>query len=429
VQQKFEDLRANLDEFIQQTDYSLMLVSCRPEDCPFISRFLDGQDAARPESFFIVWPGDFVDPTRYVSRLVTFLENRMEEARSARAERGAPPFPPLPANLKDEQRDPVERFRQWLAFLVTLLDDLRSQSFVVGLLPGVCSDPAGYARLIASVLPIPARPAWLEPLRIVAFDSKDAPQLFPVLESQGADTVLTWEVDFSTPALTDSLAREASNASLPLQQRMACLLQLAGIDFAHQRHADAQEKFAVLYDYYGKPPQPTMQAVCLHAAGESLVATGELEKGKTFYERGVALCMQDNAFGPMLILLQALIRVCSLLGSHAEAESYAQSGGALAGAMLNSALYAHFEELAGDAQLAQGNREGAVATYEHAVVLARAYDQFIVWRSVLDKLAALHARAGRSDLARDMGHERERVEALALAGVSEGRKPAAEAAP
>jgi tetratricopeptide (TPR) repeat protein len=418
MRQKFEELRVNLDEFVQQTDYSLLLVSCRPEDCAYIARFLDGQDAARPESFFIVWPGAFVDASSYVSCLVTFLEQRMAEAKPAREERGDRPFPALPVELKDERRDPAQRFRQWLSFLVTLLDDPTRQSFVVGLLPSSCQDSDAYSRLIGSVLPIPSRPAWLEPLRIVAFDSKDAPRLVPLLDERAADSVLTWEVDFSTPALTDALSREASNPSLPLEQRMTSLLQLAGIDFAQQRHADAREKFAVLYDHYARPARPTLQAICLHGAGESLVATGEHEEARTFYERAIALCMQDSAFGPMLIMLQSLIRVCFVLQRYPDAESYAKSGGSLAGAMLNPALYAHLEELAGDAQLAQGKPELALGTYEHARKLAQAYEQHIVWKSALDKLVKLHSEAGREAAVRELQQERRRVESLERGGAN-----------
>ena len=411
MQQKFEDLRANLDEFIQQTDYSMLLVRCRPEDCPFVARFLDGQDAERPESFFLVWPGEFDDESRYVSALVTFLERRMDEARSARAERGVRPFPPLPAELADERRPPAARFRGWLEFLVTLLDDASTQSFVVGLLPSACRDAAGYARLLGSIVPVSARPAWLEPLRIVAFDPKEAP-LAPVLEEQQVDTVLTWEVDFSTPALTDALARDAANASLPLEQRMSCLLQLAGIDVAYRRHSDARAKFAALYEHYSSPPRPTLQAVCLHGASESLIASGEDDEARVCLERGLALCMQGNAYGPMLILLESLIRVCFRLGRNAEAESYAKSGGALAAALLHPASYAHLEELAADAQVAQHRGDDAIVTYDHARQIASAYNQFGVWKSALDKLARLHSAAGRRDIAGELERERVRVEAV-----------------
>jgi len=416
MRQKFEDLRVNLDEFIQQTDYSLLLISCRPEDCAYVARFLDGQDAARPESFFIVWPGEFLDATRYVTALVQFLEQRMEAARLPREERGEPPFPALPLELKDERRDPAQRFRQWLSHLVTLLDDPKSQSFVVGLLPSRCQDSAGFARLIESVLPVPTRPTWLEPLRLVAFDSKDAPQLVPLLNERNVDSVLTWEVDFSTPALTDALAREASNPSLPLEQRMLSMMQLAGLDFAHQRHPDARHKFAVLYDHYSKPPQPAMQAICLHGAGESMVATGQPVEGKQLFERALLCCMQDDhSHGPMLIVLQSLIRVCFMLQDYPRAESYAQSGASLAAGLLNPALYAHLEELRGDAQRAQGKNE-ALETYEHARKLSRKYEQFGTWKSVLDKLVPLHSDAGRDGVAQELSRERQRVDALERAG-------------
>jgi hypothetical protein len=61
--------------------------------------------------------------------------------------------------------------------------------------------------------------------------------------------VLTCEVDFSTPALTDGLSQGAADVSLPVTERMACLYQLAALDYTYKRYPDALQKFGVLHDF------------------------------------------------------------------------------------------------------------------------------------------------------------------------------------
>jgi tetratricopeptide (TPR) repeat protein len=317
----------------------------------------------------------------------------------------------MPAGVTDPHLDPVDRFELWLRFLPSLLDDATSQSFVVGLLPIECSDDAGYARLIARVVPHPERPPWMEPLRLVAFDNRQSPQLSALLERQKVTHVLTASIDFSTPAITDALAREAVDPSVPQPQRLASLLQLAAIDFSYQRHDEAQRKYAMLFDAYSDPPDYVAQALCLQGTGDSQAATGELEKAKATLERGLALCVEHEQKVPMLQLLLSMIRLCFTLRHHEDAETYAHSGMILSAGAMNLPLCATLAEQKGDAQLAQEKRADAVASFLHARTLAEGIDLFPVWTSVLTKLIEHYAATGEHRRADELSDELRRVQA------------------
>lgn len=289
-----------------------------------------------------------------------------------------------------------------------MLPNCKEFSVVVGLLPMECEDAAGYARLVEKALVHSRRPEWLEPLRVVILDSREAPALRPLIQQRRIETVLTWELDLSPPALVDSLARECGDPGIPLAQRMASLVQLAGVDLAYRRYSDAREKYAAAFEFYSTPPQPAMQALCMQGAGDAFVAEGRLPEAKEMYERGLWVCMDANVLPAALLMLQALIRLCFAMQHWPDAEAYAHSGSRLANGTLNPSLYAHLLECRGDAQIGQGKRKEAVQSYEHARAVAAHHLLIETWESSLDKLIRLYEQAGdRVELAE---RERERSE-------------------
>lgn len=410
------DLRSNLDEFVEQTDYSLLVVACTSEEGLYVSTLLAAMDDTRPESLFWVFTDAFESAPHYVDALVASLQRQLEAGSAVRVERGEPPFPDMPAGVGDTRAEPGERFELLLRFLPALVADPRAQSFVLGLLPAACRDELAFAQLIVRILPHPKRPEWMEPLRLVTLDPRERPAVVPVLEKRAIQTVLTFPLDLSTPALTAALSQDAADPSVPLPERMANLMQLAALDFSYQRHADAQEKYSVLHEYYAQPHEPGMQALCLLGVGDSLDATGEPARAKLLFERGIDLCLKHDQKLPLLHLLLAVVRVCTTLGLHAQAELYASSGFTIALALVNGPVYALLAEKKADAQLAQGKQGEALSTYDYARKLAETYSVYSIWKSVLEKLEAEQRRAARDDLASDMQREWQRADGLERAG-------------
>lgn len=431
MRQKFEELRENLDEFVQQADYSVLVLGCVPEEVPYAVTCLKGIDESRPESYFLIFCESFAAPAPYLDAIVLALARQMKDAESVRKERGDAPFPPIPPELADQRRAPKERLHRLLQFLPALLPNSVDYSLVVGFLPLAIEDNDAYCRLMASILPVPDVPPWMVPLRILLSDDRRERQLTGLLKSQRAQNVLTYEIDFSTPALTAALSSDAANPSVPLAERMASLLQLAALDFSYKRYPDALEKYGVLYAYYADPPLPAMQVLCLQGSGDVLHAAGKPSEAKKALQSGIALALQHKALGPLLMSLLSIVNVCFTLGDHADAESYAESGRKAAEASMNAPVYLVLTEKKGDAQLAQGKRDEALATYQKCRELGEMYEQFQVWRSVLGKLAKLQQEAG---------NERERaacedellrvgaIETARAAGIPPSPKPASKPA-
>jgi tetratricopeptide (TPR) repeat protein len=427
MRQQFEDLRENLDEFVQQTEYPVLIVRCRPDELAYVMKFYQGLEEVHPQNFFLVFAQPFESPAAYLDQVVEALRVQLDAAQIARAERGEPPFPPLPTELASRDA-PELRLHRLLRYLPTLLPNDRDHAVAIGFLPLDCRDADGYARLMESILPIPRIESWTAGLRIVIYDDRSERRLIPLLAEKKVDTVISFEVDFSTPALTDGLTKEAADTSLPLGQRMMSLFQLAALDFAYQRHDDALAKYGILYDYYSKPPVPHMQAMCLSGSGDVLRAKGDPGQAKSMLQRGIAIAMAHDARPPLLNLLISAIEVCFELGQHDEAASYADSGATLAAVSFNPYTYADLVERKGDAEIAQGKTALALDSYRRSEKLCRMYEHFPRWKSTLDKQAKIHDETGKLAEADRVRAERRRVDDLERRGGS-GKAPSELAEP
>lgn len=423
IRQKVEDLRENLDEFVQQTEYPALIARAAPDEIAYVMKFLQGLEEVHPQNFFMVFGQPFEDAAAYMDLVAGAVGVQIDAAQTARAERGEAPFPPVPLELASRQLAPEARLHRLLRYLLTLLPNDRDHAFVVGFLPLQCLDPEGYAKLMQSILPVPRIEPWMAGLRVVIHDDRTALRIVPILQQQEqTDTVLTFEVDFSTPAVTDSLTKEAADTSLPLEQRMLGLFQLAALDFSYKRYDDALTKYGILYEFYSKPAVPHMQALCLCGTADVLRAQGDPAQAKSLLQRGIAIAMAGDARPPLLNLLISAVEVCFELGQHEEAASYAESGGTLAAVSFNPYTYADLIERKADAELAQGTLALALESYERSEKLCRMYEHFPRWKSVLDKQAKLCDDAGKLGDADRIRAERRRVDELEQRGGS-GKKP------
>jgi tetratricopeptide (TPR) repeat protein len=412
VKKKFDDLRENLAEFVEQTDYRCLLLGCTPEEAPYAAQFLEGVDLSRPEDYVLTFVEAFITPSAYLDGLVCRLAEQLGAADEVRRARGEDPFPAPPAELGDPARPLAERLGHLLCFLANLLPNEREHAFVVAFLPFENRDNDAYCRLMASLLPVPEAPPWMAPLRIVLADDRRERQLAHLSREQSAPSVLYYEVDFSTPALTDALSRDAADPSVPMPQRMASLLQLAALDFSYRRFDAAIQKYGVLHEYYRDPPLPTMQALCLQGLGDSLHASGKSGAGKRALQSALALALEHRALVPLVQSLLSMVGVCEALGHHADTESYAESGRKAAEASMNAPVYVTFVEKKADAQLAQDKPAEAVETYRKCVTLAELYELFSIWKSVLHKLGAVYREARMRTEAEGIERELSRAKAL-----------------
>ncbi len=393
MRRKFEELRENLEEFVQQDEYPMLVVGCVAEELAYVLQFFKGLNETHPEHFLVFFPQPFHDPHGYLDGVVESVRLQVEAAGPLRAERGDPPFPPLPEALGDRRASPERRLFDVLEYLRSLLPEEGEHRIVVGLVPLECTDRAGYIRLLGSIMPRTEVPPWMERLRIVAYDDRRDRLLVDAMRKNGVEWVLTFEVDFSTPALTSSLTRDAADTTLPTMERMMALLQLAALDYSYKRYEDAIEKYGVLYTYFEAQQLASMQAICLLGVGDVMQALGRLEAAKETYQRGIALAMEHKALGPLLNLLLSITDCALALRHYADAASYAESGTKVAAAALNPYAYCDLHEKWGQALVADAKLAEGIAILEKARELCRKYEYFHRWGSVLEREIALYRDA------------------------------------
>jgi tetratricopeptide (TPR) repeat protein len=193
---------------------------------------------------------------------------------------------------------------------------------------------------------------------------------------------------------------------------MACLMQLAALDYSYRRYPDALEKYGVLFRYYTAHAVPSMQALALLGTGDTLRGAGRPHEAKTRLQQGIAIALADRALPVLLNSLLSITALCTELGQHAEAESYADSGIQVAGAVLQPFAYADLHEARGDAQLAQGRLRDALGSYDRCAELCELYGYCHRWTSVLERKRKLYEEARLPRERRDVERELLRVRAL-----------------
>src|SRR5688572_15663457 len=155
IRQQIEDLRENLDEFVQQTEYPVLIARCTADELAYVMKFLQGLEEVHPQNFFLIFAQPFANEAGYMDLVVDALRVQLEAAAALRAERGEAPFPPLPPDVATASLAPELRLQRLLRYLLTLIPNPREHAVVVGFLPLQCGDPEGYARLMQSILPVP----------------------------------------------------------------------------------------------------------------------------------------------------------------------------------------------------------------------------------------------------------------------------------
>jgi tetratricopeptide (TPR) repeat protein len=405
MKRKFEELRENLDEFVQQDEYPMLVVGCRTEELAYVVKFLQALEDVHKQHFVVVFPQPFESAAGYLDAVVDSIRLQVEGAASLRAERGEPPFPPLPAHLADSRVAPEQRLEGVLQYLSSLVPAGEEHRVAVGLLPLSCTDSTAYAKLMTTIMPVPAMPPWMPALRIVLYDDRTRPQLVPAMRALEVRHALTFDVDLSTPALADALAKDAADPSLPESERMSCVMQLAALDYSYRRHSAALEKYGLLFKFYEREKIPSMQALALLGTGDTLRAAGHRELAKQRLQQGIAIGLEHKVLPVLLNLFISITGVCMELQHFEDAESYADSGTQVAAAVLNAFAYADLFEIKGDAQIAQGKLADGIATYKRCEQLCKTYEYFHRWTSVLERQKRLFAQARLGREQREVEHE------------------------
>lgn len=384
-----EDLTA-LDEelrtFVEQDDLCTMVMFCSPADLAVPAKLMEAQGR---QGDGVVILGIAACPTvrDWIDGLMTLLQHQVTAANGIRKDEGLPPWPPVPLTCMDPRAPAATRLRRAVDHCSRVLPEGERAVWV--LLPNDCADRAGYAAAIRGLC---TREPWQERHRFVIWDDRTAPLLVPELEQAKNEDVGIIEFEFSAAKQLDRLVKVAQDKTRPTPVRMDALFQLAAVDFAYQRHAQALEKYGALFRYYeGK--DKVRQAQCLLGAGDVAMEAGQPQLALDRYRSGIAIAVPEQTTAVLLPLLMGAGKACLALALHADAEGYLEYANQIAGKLFNAYAKADALELRGAAQQGRKKVAAAVQSWETCRELCERFAYEHRWKSVLERALALFTAA------------------------------------
>jgi hypothetical protein len=404
MQAKVEELKNSVHEFIDQADDLFLVLIARDTDMPFVHKVLESVDLEQPSDIIL----RFAQPSEptgaaYVDAVMRSLEAQIAEVNELKKKENIEPWPSLPATCHDSRVRDRDRVLTAMRHVRGFFPKDEDHRVVWCFLPAPFGNAAGYAQVMAGLMPRNGFEPWMHSQRIVARDDTDTPFLVPAMQQQGIESALAYRVDFSTPVLLDSMVQQVQAPETPELQRMQTLMQLAAVDQAYQRHPDAIKKWGIANEYFQQQKMPTEQAICFAGFGDSLCATGQPAEGKKRYQQALALSSGVGLNGmPVTMLVAAKTGdVCMALGQPGEAEAYYDMASQIAGKFLNLEFKADCMEKVGIARQVSGNSASAAEVWRNAIGLCKDGDYFLRMKTIAERLVALTKQSGTLAEARE----------------------------
>jgi tetratricopeptide (TPR) repeat protein len=401
VQKLLESASTRLRGFVAQRDDIALVVTCSDADAIIVQKLLDElEDAATSEMVWIV-TDDFVEPVAYANAVVNAFAAKCGAVSLALRDRQAAPWPPVPAAVLDETRDPAERLRDLAAFSRSLLPFPSGMVAVWCFHPGNIRNPAGYTRLMGDVLAHEFPDPWCFDLRFLVRALPAEVTLPAALK--GRPRIDWFTTDFSQDAMARAIDDEADDESLPLERRLQSLFVSANLDYAYQRPEAALEKYEILLRYFAGAQNATMTALVLNGMGEAHARLGNREQAANCYEH--ALVPASEAPGPPIpVLLNLSLNLGNLRleeGNFAAAEAYYDSAQKFATIQRAAITKVQAMEKLGYCQYSLGNVDAALSSWTAAATVAEQLELHAEEASVRRHLHAHYTRAGDETRARD----------------------------
>jgi tetratricopeptide (TPR) repeat protein len=391
VRKYLDRIKDRLRSFIAQRDDFALVVGCSSEDSLLALKMLEGLAEASTSEMFWTCIDAFTTPAEYAQAVVGSFAVKHKAVTQALQKEGRTPWPPLPGRVASKETAPAERLRALMVFSRSLLSVLEGGLTVWVLLPLEVVDAGAFAALVRDVIDHEFPFPWCHHLRLVVRDDPRAKALSKLLEQ--APRVQWLSFDLSLPTMEKAMEEEVTDETLPLDQRMANLLVLAGVDFAQKRYADAVEKYELLARYHGAKGNQQLVALALNGIGEVHYRKGELDQaGKYFQE---ALPAASASLVPSPVLFSVTLNLANLRaeqGHWGEAEGYHECAERLAMMARNVGGKLQAMEKRGLSQYKQQKITEALTTWQQGADMAEKLNQDGSRQSMLKRLEEHYRR-------------------------------------
>ena len=199
-------------------------------------------------------------------------------------------------------------------------------------------------------------------------------------------------IDFSAQKQLSDLVEVAKNRALPVPERMEALFQLAAVDFAYKRYAEADTKYAQLFDYY-KGKDKVHQVMCLQGSGDIATQQKNSTLALKRYLSGIAIAVEEELPLVMLPLFKGAAEAYLALGNYQLAEGYFDHAVTIAGKLSNVNTQADTLEQRGISQLNQRLGQKALESFDACWKLCERVGYEQRWQSALERLQQLYQQA------------------------------------
>ena len=407
MRQLLHGIGARLQAFVNQRDDLALLLSSPASDSLPILTLIDEIEASSASHMFWTFSEAFTDPAAYADAVVGSFATRHEGVRLALEKEGMKPWPHIPPHILARETLPARRLRDLAAFSRELLPVPNGGNVVWVFYPLEIADPRRYASLAGQLLSHQFPNPWCHHLRFILRDEPSA----PVLQQAFGDAPRTqwFRPDLGPEAVQRSLEEAANDDTLPLDERLANVMVLAGGDYANHRYPEALAKYELLLTYHAPLKNYVMAAVSLNGMGEAYQRMGDLDRAAQSYE--AALVPASQGEHPAIpVLLNIVLNLGSVRFTQerwAEAEAYYDMAQQLATVARNGPAKVQALDCRGLCQHRQQRLQEAEQSWYNGAVIAAQLEDVALCRTLVGRLQQYYAETGQHEL------ERERREQLA----------------
>ena len=364
-----ERVRTTVEEFVEQRDDLMMMVSCSDADAPILLKLIEDVEQSVASDVFLFFADDFDEPTSYVAQIVERLREQHKSASEAFVKAGREPLPSFPEWSADDEVAPADRLIEMVSFARSLLPDDGGHRLIWTMFPQKISDGKAYLQLISAfATPRTAAPE-IRGVRVIARDVIDAqPLSFDLARS---NRVQFTAFDMGPEAIQDALKEETEDDALPDEQRMAALLQNALIDLAHGRNGDALPQLDVLAGYYQSTENHCLYALTLNSIGDMHSRNGDMDQACHWYECAVPPAVKSTSAVMLHTVVKNLADLAYDGKQYERAEQLYDYVDQLAGKMLYVEGMVNARERRGLCNEQLQSHDEAVQNWEAAAQLSR----------------------------------------------------------
>ncbi|MFZ5892269.1 MAG: hypothetical protein ACOY0T_14520 [Myxococcota bacterium] len=382
-----------LREFIKQPDFPTLVLGCDDAAVALPNRTLLSFSQEDEDHYFLLFPNACPSAGEYMDAIAQALATQLETLNAELVRRQVEPLPNWPLEVQDSRCPPARRLQAAIEHCGQHLPG--PDEIVWGLLPTEIKDPQGFKAMVTPLLAPEAVPPWMDRHRFIVRDPLPTALIIPELYQAKNDRVLVMELDFSNETAERELHATALDKSLSHDDRVFAFFQLAAIDFAYKRYAEALEKYGACYNYYDAKGVKPLASLCLKGAGDTMAYAGQPLEALKFFQRSIALSLQDANLTTLQQGLHSAGTTSLDLGKNEEAEGYFKHSSDVSGKLCNPWTKCDALEKQGEAQWRLGKVAEAQETWVTGKDLAKQFADVDHVNSMLDRLIAMYRICNR----------------------------------